>query len=88
MTFKQALKRLNIEDYTDRILNSNSHGELFHIADYIMLAQLFEEQPELFRPWFVSIVTFAEKNWQRPKSIFQHIPRMLDEMVDQNASTP
>lgn len=79
MTVTEALKKLNIEDYGERIFNSNSHGELFHLYDYIMLAETINDNVDLFRPWFVGVVAWAEKNWKRPESIFQHIPRMLEE---------
>ncbi len=80
MNFKEALVRLGIEDYSERIFNSNSHGELFHLSDYIMLAQI-EGDVSWFRKWFEWIVKFAEDNWQRPQSIFQHIPRCLKETI-------
>lgn len=35
MTFQEALKILDIEDYRERILNSNSNGKLFHLQQYI-----------------------------------------------------
>lgn len=78
MIFVEALKKLNIEDYCERIFNSNSHGELFHLWDYIMLAQTLDDA-SWFRPWFIETVSLAEKHWKRPESIFQHIPRMLDD---------
>lgn len=78
MTFGEALKKLNIEDFGERIFNSNSHGELFHLRDYIWLAQL-DKNMEWFREWFVSVVKWAEENWERPESIFQHIPKCLEE---------
>lgn len=80
MTFGDALKKLNIEDYSERIFNSNSHGELFHLADYIRIAETFEDA-SWFRQWFVATVRVAEREWQRPESIFQHIPKMLQELV-------
>lgn len=76
MTFGEALKKLNIEDYAERIFNSNSHGELFHLADYIAIAEHITDA-SLFRPWFVAHVEYAEKNWKRPESVFQHIMKML-----------
>jgi hypothetical protein len=75
MTFKQALQKLNIADYYDRIFNSNSRGELFHLADYIQLAQM--EDVRWFREWFEGVVRFAEANWKRPQSVYQHILRIL-----------
>lgn len=84
MTFGDALKRLNIEDYGERIFNSNSHGELFHLADYIAMAETIED-PSWFRELFVVLVAHAEKTWQRPESVFQHFPRMLiDEWQKKN----
>jgi len=84
MTFKEALKKLNIEDYGERIFNSNSHGELFHCQDYIMLAQLSDDPAWLtfFRPWFEEVVRWAEETWRRPESIFQHIPKCLQETIN------
>ena len=80
MSFTQALEELNIQDYEDRILNSNSHGELFHTMDYIYIAQHFKDKDSSwFKEWFEAAVRWAEKNWHRPESIFQHIPRMLED---------
>lgn len=78
MTFKEALKKLDIEDYEERIFNSNSHGELFHIFDYIAIAESLTDA-SWFRAWFVIIVAAAEKNWKRPESVFQHVLRVLEE---------
>ena len=76
MNFKTALKKLNIEDYGERIFNSNSHGELFHLMDYAVIAQIGEL--DWFRGWFEIVVEFAENNWERPESVFQHIPKFLN----------
>jgi len=78
MNFKDALKKLGIEEYSERIFNSNSHGELFHLNDYILLAEkldgdLLYKFPETFK----GIVEFAEKEWKRPESVFQHILKIL-----------
>jgi len=80
MTFKEALDYLGIEDYSDRIFNSNSHGELFHLHDYILIAQM-QGNMSWFRSWFEDTVKWAEENWSRPASIFQHIPRCLDATI-------
>ncbi len=79
MTFQEALQKLDIVDYKERIFNSNSHGELMHLGDYILLAKWLEDWDMLpaFRPGFVKLVEWAEKNWDRPESIFQHIPRCM-----------
>ena len=39
MEFKEALKILKIEDYGERIFNSNSRGELSHLYVYGQYAQ-------------------------------------------------
>jgi hypothetical protein len=70
----EALSRLNIGDYRDRIFHSNSHGDLFHCEDYIFFAEnLTEKGLKEFRGWFEAVVKCAEKNWERPGSVFQHI---------------
>ena len=86
MTFNEALKYLKIEEFKERIFNSNSHGELFHIGDYINLAIEIEEgsDVEYFSAWFKDTVKEAEKEWKRPESIFQHIPRLLAEQLDRD----
>jgi len=77
MTFNEALIKLNIEDYTERIFNSSSHGELLHLPQYIKLAEIVET-PVQFRTWFIAVVDHAEKNWARPQSVYQHIlPTLL-----------
>jgi len=80
MTFKDAIKKLGIEDYGMRIYNSNSHGELFHLLDYIRIAELLDGDLSWFRPVFEQIVEFAEENWGRPESVFQHILNILIQM--------
>ncbi len=75
-SFIKSLEILQIEDFAERIINSNSHGELFHIADYIRLARIVKEKPSIATDVEVTIraaVAYAEKNWKRPESVFQHI---------------
>ena len=85
MTLQDALKVLGIEEYAQRILNSSSRGELFHIEQYFTLAKAFksinvtESNVKDFAKWFRYIVEWAEENWDRPESIFQHITRVLIE---------
>lgn len=74
--FNESLSILGIERFHDRILNSNSRGELIHLMDYIYLAKSIGKN-DWFSEWFDSVVEFAEKNWTRPESIFQHIPEFL-----------
>ncbi len=83
MTFKTVCKRLGIKQYAERIFNSNSHGELIHIADYYMFLKIAEKDKEFreaFPFLFELIVMFAEGNWKRPESIFQHMPKMLSNL--------
>lgn len=84
MNFKDALERLGIAEYGERIFNSNSHGELFHLYDYIQLAQL----PDVswFKDWFNAVVKQAELNWGRPESVFQHIPKLLEQEITHNGT--
>lgn len=80
MTFAEALKKLNIEDYGERIFNSNSHGELFHVYDYIVIAESLTDA-SWFREWFIALVEMA-KTWKRPESVFQHVLRALQETLE------
>ena len=84
MEFKEALKILGIESYHDRIWNSNSHGELFHIQQYFQLAKIFEKDSTPFQKWFEHIVKSAEDSWERPESVFQHIFELLKNEVANN----
>ena len=79
MDFHAALKELNIEDYGERIFHSNSHGELFHLFDYVTIAEYFKGDTEWFRDWFIEIDKFAKEHWDRPESVYQHIIRILKE---------
>jgi len=82
MTFQEALKELGIEEYKERIFNSNSHGELFHLNDYIIIAEVAKKTPmPWFKDWLDYIVKYAKNEWNRPESIFQHIPKMLTESL-------
>ena len=86
MTFKEALEILDVEDYGERIFNSNSHGELIHLMDYCFLAESFDDDG-WFREWFVAAVKWAEETWNRPESIFQHIPRCLKDSISDLSPT-
>lgn len=86
MTFIEALKKLGIEGYAERIWRSNSRGELSHLNQYFHLAEM-EGDLSWFSPWFESVVKAAEQNWQRPESVFQHIIKILEEQItEQNAT--
>ena len=78
MTFNEALVKLGIEKYAERIYHSNSHGELFHLSDYINMAELLpEEVIKRFPDWFECVIKYAEENWNRPASVFQHIQKIM-----------
>jgi len=80
MTFREALQTLGIEEYHDRIYNSNSHGELYHLEQYFYMAEIIkdkEEDRKLFPEVFKDIVKHAEENWKRPESVFQHIAQII-----------
>jgi len=84
ITLEEVLELLGIEEYKERILNSNSHGELFHINDYFVLSQIGLPK-EKFSKWFKEVVQFAEKNWKRPESVFQHILTIFKENLTNHA---
>ena len=89
MTYEEAIKKLGLERYSQRIINSNSHGELFHLLDYIRLA---EEIPPEYYEWLNTaidkIVNWAENTWDRPDSIFQHINKQLKIQAISNPTLP
>ena len=80
MTFDDAIKKLNIEEYREQIFNSNSHGELHHLFDYIDYAEL--DDVSWFRKLFKMAVKMAEENWDRPESVYQHIPKIFHDWSD------
>lgn len=89
MSFDEALAELGITEFKSRIWNSSSSGELFFLADYIFLA----EQKKLgafgdaqcstinFRSSFRAVAQFAEENWTRPESCFQHMPKLIGDYI-------
>lgn len=80
MTFKEALDILGIADYGEAIFNSNSHGELLHLYDYVHLAEILRDadvKEGMFREWFLGVVKYANENWKRPESIYQYILDMF-----------
>jgi hypothetical protein len=81
MTFREALDILGISEFHDRIINSNSHGELFHLGQYFDFVRVFEQASDGDKQWFVGFfkgcVEHAEKTWKRPESVFQHIGKIL-----------
>jgi hypothetical protein len=85
MSFQEALKFLNIEDFAERIFNSNSHGELFHLQDYISIAESFKNSNTdelVFRTWFLAVVKNAERTSPNPEFVFQHIQKILISYIE------
>lgn len=60
------MKILNIIPET---INGNYMGALYDDAEW-------------FRDWFVAVAKFAEENWNRPESIFQHIAQVLNDHIN------
>lgn len=83
ITYKDALKKLGIEDFSSRIFHSNSHGELFHLLDYCAIAESINGDADTngFREVFLEIVAFCEKSWSRPESCFQHMPKLINQYL-------
>lgn len=77
---KEALETLGIEEYSERILNSNSRGEMLYLQQYFSLAEIIGKT-EWFPEYFKETVSLAEKEWDRPESVFQHIERMLFQTI-------
>ena len=75
MTFNEALKKLNIEYYGERIWKSNSHGELFHLDQYIQLADyILVEDTSWFREWFECVL----KELNNDQLVFQMVLTVLE----------
>lgn len=71
---------LGIPEYEERIFNSNSRGELFYLLYYSYAAADVEAgkvTQEEFKTAFKKAVAFAEENWERPESVFQHMDKMI-----------
>jgi hypothetical protein len=81
MNFNEALEILGIEKYAERIFKSNSRGELFHLQTYFVLAEHIGKT-DWFANWFDEVVKWAEENWERPESIFQHIDKVLEQQLN------
>ena len=80
MSFKDALGILKIPEFEDRIINSNSKGELMHVIQYYELAEVIKNSAymlEWFPEWFKAVIDVAEKEWKRPESVYQHIGKLF-----------
>ena len=83
ITFQEALDILGIRKYEERIWNSSSTGELFFIADYVALAEIGADWV-WFPEFFEGMVAYAEENWERPESVFQHVLSFLKDTYNEN----
>lgn len=72
-TFEDVYAYLQIPEFSKRIFNSNSRGELFYIYDYVEIAKQWQGSTDLFRELFLYMVKDAEATWKRPDSVFQHV---------------
>ena len=87
MTFKKICDELGIGKYAERIFNSNSHGELFHLHDYVVILEWANRDSKFkdsFPSWFEGVVKWADDTWERPDSVFQHIVKLLEEESNNN----
>jgi len=85
MNFHEAIEMLGIEKYRHKILTSNSHGELFHLQQYVEIAEAFKDDKRFllsFPKWFDAVVKAAEEKWERPQSVYQHILKILRENLE------
>ncbi len=87
MNFKEALKKLDIEDYSKKIFSSSSTGELFHLEQYIVIAEDLKNEDGWFRDWFEGVIKFAEDKWGRPDSVYQHVLTILLQHMDNNGKS-
>lgn len=76
-TFDAVCEYLQIPEFSKRIFNSNSKGELFHIYDYVAIAKRWQGSTDLFRELFLHLVNLAETKWERPDSVFQHLHKSI-----------
>jgi hypothetical protein len=51
------------------------------LFDYTQIATALGENAGWFAEWFEKAIDYAEKNWSRPESVFQHIPRLMAETI-------
>ena len=80
MKFEEVCEKLGIGKYAERIYNSHSRGELHFLQDYYQILEVAEENEgfaKVFPEWFEEVVASAEKEWQRPDTVFQHILTIL-----------
>lgn len=76
MTLEEMFQELDLSEYVDAILNSNSRGELMHVAKYRPFLKIPKEDRKWFKPAFVRMVEHS-KSFERPASVYQHVDRIF-----------
>lgn len=72
MKFREALRKLGIEDYHDRIFNASPTGELYHLWGYAELAEKLGTGPlAAFRGEFEYL---AAEGARYGNNVFCYIP--------------
>ena len=81
-TYHDVFKELGIEDHYEAAFNSNSRGELFHLADYVAIRDMWKKSGipfACFKLWFEDAVEEAKREWERPESFYQHVGLCLSD---------
>lgn len=75
MDFEESLVYLGIEKYRNRIFESSSNGELYHLGDYMMIANniTFKDSNKFFVKWFDDLVARAKNELSNPELVFMHV---------------
>ena len=79
MNFKEALSYLNLEDYSERIFNSNIRGELFHLQDYIVLAEYFKENEDCLNVENVRDIFTGYLKEGETDIVMQYLPTFINQ---------
>ena len=80
MTLREALRKLGIEDYHDRIFNASPTGELYHLWGYAELAQKLDQKHlDDFREHFEYL---ANKGSRLGYIVFFYIPEWIMKGVE------
>lgn len=77
MNFIEALKYLGIDEYGERIFNSNSRGELSHLQDYIELAEYCKDNNEYCDIKDIKEMFISALNIWNDDVFMQHFPCMV-----------
>ena len=77
MNFIEALKYLGIDEYSERIFNSNSRGELSHLQEYIELAEYCKDNNEHCNIKDIKEMFISALNIYNDDVFMQHFPCMV-----------